>query len=248
VHVWLLDAPEDASAARAARCEAMLDDAERARMARYHFEADRRRYLFAHALVRTTLSRYAPGTPPDGWRFMTTKHGRPELAPDTPAPPLRFNLSHTAGLVACAVALGRDVGVDVEHVRPPRLEPRDKAGGDAWLEIANAHFAPAEIAALAAEPPAARRARFFAIWTLKEAYIKARGLGLALPLDGFAFELDARAPQIDVRFEAHMNEDAAGWHFAREAPTPTHALAVAARRAPHEALTVLVCRAPPEFP
>lgn len=238
VHVWVLRAPEDASAEDVAHAKALLSAEEHARMARFRFLPDRLRYLFAHALVRVTLSRYAPATPPAGWRFVANAYGRPEVAPDSAAPPLRFNLSHTAGLVACAVAVDREVGVDVEYLFPPH--------GDFGLEVAPRYFAPAEVMGLEAQPPDARRERFFALWTLKEAYIKARGLGLALPLDRFAFELEgapldaAESPAIRIRFEPDMNDDATRWHFVRRHPTPEHALALAARRAPGEQLSVLV--------
>ena len=85
-------------------------------MARLVFDRDRRAFLMTRALVRTTLSRYAPVAPAD-WRFITNAHGRPEIL-DRPAgvPDLRFNISHTDGLIACAVTIGREVGVDVEHI------------------------------------------------------------------------------------------------------------------------------------
>jgi 4'-phosphopantetheinyl transferase len=247
VDVWLLAAPEDAGAERVARCAALLDAGEHARMARFRAAADRARYLFAHALVRATLSRYAPETRPAAWRFHVGAHGRPEIATDGAAPTLRFNLSHTAGLVACAVARGRDVGIDVEHTAAPRFDAQ------ACLEIAASHFAPSEIAGLAALPPEARRERFFAIWTLKEAYIKARGLGLALPLASFAFEIAAdrpvgAGPAIDVRFAPDLKDDPSGWHLLRLQPTPTHALALAARRGPGELLNVRVCEAQVDSP
>jgi 4'-phosphopantetheinyl transferase len=249
VYVWLLAAPEDADDARAERAAALLDDGERARMARFRDARDVRRYLFAHALARTTLTRYAPHVPPAGWRFRVGPHGRPEIVDAAgaaaggagSAEALRFNISHTAGLVACAVTRGRDVGVDVEHVYPPRW------GDETCLEIAGAHFAPAEAAGLAALPAADRRARFFEIWTLKEAYIKARGLGLALPLAGFAF--DSGGPEIGVRFEPGVDDGVpGGWCFERFRPTPRHALALAARRAPGETLAVHVCEAGADSP
>jgi 4'-phosphopantetheinyl transferase len=238
VHVWLLAAPEDADDARTERALALLDPGERARAGRLRDRHDARRYVFAHALARTTLTWYAPDVPPARWRFGVGEHGRPEIADG--ASPLRFNLSHTAGLVACAVARGRDVGVDVEHLFPPRWSD------ETCLEIAAAEFAPAEAAALAAAPPAERRARFFELWTLKEAYVKARGLGLALPLRGFSF--DSRAPEIRVRCGPGIDDAPDGWRFERLRPTPRHALALAARRAPGETLSVRICEAEADSP
>jgi len=240
VHVWLLGAPEEADDARATRALALLDADERARLSRLRDGADARRYLFAHALARTMLTRYAPEVPPEGWRFRLGAHGRPEIA-DAPGA-LRFNLSHTAGLVACAVAHGRDVdvGVDVEHLYPRGW------GDEACLEIAAAHFAPAEAAALAAAPADARRALFFELWTLKEAYAKARGFGLALPLASFSFE--PRTPEVRLRCAPDVDEDPDGWRFERLRPTPRHALAVAARCAPGETLSVRICAAESDSP
>jgi 4'-phosphopantetheinyl transferase len=232
IDVWILEVPEEGPTILDERRAALLSPDERARLRRFHREPDRRLYLFAHALVRTTLSLYAPDLPPAQWRFVSNAHGRPEIAPGLVDQPLRFNLSHTRGLVACAVALERDVGVDVEHLEPPNLD----------LGLAASHFAPAEAQALATRPAAAQRARFFALWTLKEAYIKARGLGLAMPLDQFAFDLDGS--EIGVRFSPEANDDEHAWHFARLAPTPRHALALAARRAPGEPLIVNLRSAP----
>jgi 4'-phosphopantetheinyl transferase len=149
---------------------------------------------------------------------------------------LRFNLSHTAGLVACAVALDRDVGVDVEHLWPPTFD----------IGLARHHFAPAEVAGLEALPPEARRARFFALWTLKEAYIKARGLGLALPLERFAFDFEG--PALGVRFDPELGDQPERWHFARLQPTAVHALALAARRVARETLSVRLLPSSSEFP
>src|SRR4029453_1384894 len=89
---------------------------ENERMVRFVFERDRRQFLITRALVRTMLSRYAEVAPRD-WRFVTNQFGRPEVL-DRPAhvPDLRFNLSHTDGLIACAVTVGREVGVDVENI------------------------------------------------------------------------------------------------------------------------------------
>ena len=93
---------------------------------------------------------------------------------------LRFNLSHTDGLVVCLVAVEREIGVDVEHTA---------RAGSVGIEIAERFSSPSEVAELRSLPFADQRSRFFDYWTLKEAYIKARGLGLHLPLDQFSFHL-----------------------------------------------------------
>jgi 4'-phosphopantetheinyl transferase len=195
-----------------------LSPQEHERMARLVFERDRRRFLLTRALVRTTLSRYAPVAPAD-WTFIANVHGRPEIL-DRPrgVPDLRFNLSHTAGLIACAVTIGREVGVDVEHIQ--RRLTHDVAGR---------FFAPSEANDLKALPEDERTRAFFDYWTLKEAYIKARGFGLALPLADFAFRLAPPAPP-RIAFEPALEDDPDTWQFAQDWPTPMHRLGLAVRR------------------
>lgn len=194
----------------------VLDPAERSRAERFHFERDRQAYIAAHALTRTTLSRHAP-RPPEAWRFIVGPHGKPEIDEPQSARPLRFNLSHTHGLAAVAVTRRHDVGVDVERVDPRRLGP----------DVTDSFFAPAESEHLRSLPSVARIEAAYAFWTLKEAYIKAIGLGLACPLDAFDFVLDP----LSVRFSAGIADDPAHWLFRRLRPTQDHVLALAARSA-----------------
>jgi 4'-phosphopantetheinyl transferase len=244
VHVWTAVPDQVGAPAARARCEAMLSADERDRMRRFHFERDRHIYLVAHALVRTALSRYATCAPA-AWTFTANAHGRPEIAPGTCARPLRFNLSHTHGLVAVAVALERDVGVDVEHLYPRSFD----------LDVAEHFFAPAEVAALMAQPADAQRDRFFAYWTLKESYIKARGLGLALPLDQFAFDLDRRpehhldhGDEIVLTVDPRLEDDGRNWWFHQRRIAPEHRLAVALRRQPGEPIALQVAPLHPGDP
>lgn len=236
VHVWTAVPDQVSEPAARARCEAMLSADERARMQRFHFERDRQIYLVAHALVRTALSRYATCAPA-AWAFTANEHGRPEIAPGTCTRPLRFNLSHTRGLVAVAIALERDLGVDVEHLYPRSFD----------LDVAEHFFAPTEVAALAAQPADARRDRFFAYWTLKESYIKARGMGLALPLDQFAFDLD-RGDEITLTVDPRLEDDGRAWWFHQRRVTPEHRLAVALRREPGEPVALQVAPLDPGDP
>lgn len=196
---------------------ARLSADERARCARFVREVDRRAFALSRALVRTSLSRYGPTAPRD-WRFVTNDHQCPFVdESQAGAPRLYFNLSHTTGLAVVAVCRGHQVGVDVEHV--------DR---QLYQDVADRHFAPAEVRDLRALPEAAQHAAFFEYWTLKEAYIKARGLGLALPLDQFAFSLHGDAPPT-VTFTPGF-DDAARWQFWQAWPTPAHRLSLAVER------------------
>jgi 4'-phosphopantetheinyl transferase len=164
------------------------------------------------------LSRYAH-VPPAQWTFIENVHGRPEIL-DRPrgVPDLRFNISHTEGLIACAVTIGREVGVDVEHI-----------GRRLTHDVAGRFFAPSEVTELTRLPDEEQQRVFFDYWTLKEAYIKARGFGLALPLADFAFTLAPPSPP-RIAFEPGLDDDPATWQFAQDWPTPQHRLAIAVRR------------------
>ncbi|NJK62052.1 MAG: 4'-phosphopantetheinyl transferase superfamily protein [Synechococcaceae cyanobacterium SM2_3_1] len=202
VHLWLTwpDQVQDPKLLRSYL--EILDPQERDRHGRFYFAKHRHQYLVAHALVRCCLSRYAP-LAPEAWRFQSNAYGRPELDPTCgqDLPPLRFNLSHTDGLVACAVTRSRDIGVDVEATQR----------GGALLEIAERYFAPEEFADLKRLPLAAQVNRFFDYWTLKEAYIKARGMGLALSLQHFSYQLEQQ--RINIRFSSALQDQAAVWQF-----------------------------------
>jgi 4'-phosphopantetheinyl transferase len=218
VHVDLLDADNVEAWAHRDAYLALMSAEERERMARLIFERDRRRFLMTRALVRTMLSRYTH-VPPAEWKFIENVHGRPEIL-DRPAgvPDLRFNISHTDGLIACAVTIGREVGVDVEHV-----------GRRVTHDVAGRFFAPKEVEDLAKLPEDEQRRVFFDYWTLKEAYIKARGFGLALPLADFAFTLAPPAPP-RISFEPTLDDDPETWQFTQDWPTPQHRLGLAVRR------------------
>jgi 4'-phosphopantetheinyl transferase len=168
-------------------------------------------------VLRTLIAQYLKIEPAD-CVFQSDQYGRPSLC-GPGLGTLEFNLSHTNGLVAYAMARVPEIGVDVEDV--------DRA--EVGLDLARRFFSPSEAEALEALPPADRTSRFFDYWTLKEAYIKARGMGLSLPLDGFSIEIDAGGPP-RISFAAAMDEDPRSWQFAQFNPTPKHRLAVAVRR------------------
>ncbi len=219
VHIWMAAPDEIRTPNLLQEYHALMNAAERRKHDRYRFEKHRHACLVTRALVRTTLSRYCPEVEPAAWQFIEVGNGRPEPAPGLTRRPLRFNLSHTDGLIACAVTLSRTIGVDVESL--------DRRGET--VAIADRYFAPAEIRALRAQPTQRQRERFFSYWTLKESYIKARGLGLAIPLDQFAFSLDEPGP-IRISFDSQLADDPNVWQFALERPTPRHMLAVGIER------------------
>ncbi|WP_394823784.1 4'-phosphopantetheinyl transferase family protein [Pendulispora albinea] len=184
VHLWCVAWTRLTDPALLARYESLLTEEETTSYRRFYFEEGRREYLMTRALVRDVLSRYEPDVAPARWRFVRSSYGRPSIAPELGVRNLVFNLSNTKGLVVCAV--GRDeLGCDVE--------PIDR--GEKVLPIADSVFSPNELATLRALPEAKQTRRAIELWTLKESFIKARGMGLSLPLDRFTmvFEGDASA-------------------------------------------------------
>ena len=196
---------------------ALLSPEERAKADRFAFADDRDGFVAAHALLRATLSGFF-ARPPQDWTFVTNAWGKPRIDASDASARLSFNLSHTRGHVAVAVALDREVGVDVERVAPSRADE----------EVARQLFAPAEFADFQEEPEAGRAEAFFDYWTLKEAYIKAVGLGVALPLKDFAFTRDP----LRISFAPTLDDMPSRWLFRRFRPEPGVAMALAARRGP----------------
>lgn len=214
-HVWLARPQLTLQADRRNDLLSMLDETEKDRYNRFVFDKDRNHFLAAHALVRTVLSRYVE-VPPNAWRFAASKYGRPEIVAECGAPRLRCNLSHTNGLVACVVSHEIDCGIDVEAIRPFAN----------YLAIAKWMFTADEYEHLLGAPIDKRHEVFFSYWTLKEAYIKARGLGLSLSTTGFRFCIEASG-KVSIRFNDDGDDRASAWQFQLSRPTDAHLLAVA---------------------
>lgn len=212
VHVHVTTVAEARAAGVLARYQAALTPEERTRHARMRADPRGDEFLVGRALIHRALARHAPG----GATLATAAYGRLELS-GAPGAGISFNLSHAAGMVVCAVATGVDVGADVEKVDPRRAD-------DAiWEQF----FAPPEIAALSALPAAERCERFFTYWTLKESYIKARGLGLQIPLHDFWFLIAPPRP-IRIAFAPTLDDDPRRWQFLQHRLPGDHLLAVAA--------------------
>jgi len=188
-----------------------LSEAERGKADRLHFERDRMLYTTAHALLYAMLSRYS--TDISGFQFRTNQWGKPEV--DSPGNKMRFSLTHTSGLAACAITLVDDLGVDAE-VWHHALDP---------VELANQFFAPSEAAHISSLPELDRGLAFFQLWTLKEAFVKAVGKGLSVPLADFEFTLDPFTFAC-----SRVGYDARKWHFKSFSLASTYSLAVALHR------------------
>lgn len=156
----------------------LLSARERERAARFKFPADRNRFIGSHGLVRLILARYAEVAPQD-ISFEIGAYGKPFL----PGSSLQFNVSDSGDMAAIALTQDRDIGIDVEHIRP----------GFAGEEIAERFFSSADVAAYRSLSPEEREHAFFRIWTRKEAYIKAIGEGLSHPLHTFDVSLERGA-------------------------------------------------------
>jgi 4'-phosphopantetheinyl transferase len=216
IHLFLgslddVDIPEIRSA-----CAALLCASERAQAERFTSDRRRREYVFAHGLVRAALSRFAPEVAPTAWLFERTRYGRPFISYPRTAERLHFSLSHTDGCVACAVSSCERVGIDVEATDRPV----------SYLEISRTYFSSAEHANLIALPPAQQKDRFFDLWTLKEAYAKARGLGFQLRLNEFSIHV-APGGNRTITFSRDCGDDPKSWCLSQFCPSPRHRLAIA---------------------
>ncbi len=218
VHLWFVFPEEIQTPDLLSAYQQLLSIDEKVRKQRLRYERLRRQYLISRAFVRTTLSRYCT-THPAEWSFYKNKHGRPEIIPRRDAPELRFNLSHTRGLISCGVALREDIGVDVEEIFQRKI----------LLEIAQKHFSAREVDDLSNLLPHQQKDRFFDYWTLKESYIKARGRGLSLPLNRFCFQLSP-SQSLSIFFDPSLRENSKDWQFWLLKPTPQHKASVAIHR------------------
>jgi 4'-phosphopantetheinyl transferase len=183
----------------------------------------------ARGFARSVLARVV-GVPPHDLSVVTDEWGRPRVVAPARATGLSFSLSHTRGLIACLAAWDRRVGADAEQVRHD----------DSLLEIADQRFAAREAEALRALPQSARHERFLKYWTLKEAYMKARGLGLAISLDAVAFDLaEADGESITASFAGDLADDPANWQFGLHAISREHVVATAVERRSRASATVV---------
>lgn len=232
VHLWYArpDVVDDAQVAAA--CEHVLSPDETERWGRLRQAKDRTLFLVAHALVRGVLSQYAAVAPAE-WRFVASVGGKPEIAGPAAGSALRFNLSHTRDLAAVAVTRGHEIGVDVESL--------DRRVSD---DLVRSVLAPSERARLDHQPAASWSATFFEFWTLKESYLKARGVGLGIELQDLAFDLHpGRPPRVTFAGSLRDVDVSDGWQFRQDVGLARHRAAVAVRCPARQPLTLHVFEA-----
>ena len=193
VHVWR--ASLHVGRRRLLRLEESLSGDEKERACRYRFSRDRDRFMAARGILREILGRYL-SVPPGRLRFYYGAQGKPNLAAvarescgtrndsNRSCGGLEFNVAHSGALALFALSRGKPVGVDLESIQFNMAD---------W-DVARTFFAPEEAAAIRALRPDLQAEAFFACWTRKEAYLKARGGGLSLPLDRFCVSLAPGEP------------------------------------------------------
>jgi len=213
IHVW--HAALDREKKVIGQLEATLSLEEKARADRFHFVNDRNRFVVARGLLRELLGGYLHQAPAS-LEFSYGQHGKPSLSGENASSGLNFNLSHSSGHVVYAIARERNLGIDVEHVRP------ESAGED----IAQRYFSAREVSDLRTLPPEARVEGFFHCWTRKEAYLKATGMGLQIPLDRFSVSV---LPEKPAEFLGGVESH---WHMAAYHPAEGYVAAVVYDGAP----------------
>lgn len=199
-----------------ARLRSLLTADELAQADRMRFEVDQVQRVVARALVRLALSR-GTGVLPSDWRFVRNQYGRPEIATPKEWRHLSFSITHTHGMVACLLSGSAEVGIDAEQIRV--IEDAD--------EIARRYFSAAESRVISSTRRAERSEAFLRIWTLKESYVKARGIGLSLPLDEFSLEPDRSSGLVKATFSAGLEPTPSRWSFQLHAYAATHIIATA---------------------
>lgn len=215
VHIWM--GVQDRTESECSRFLRILSPDERMRAEQFRFEEHRLKFIARHGILRTILGKYL-GVPAHTVLFHHGANGKPELAKAFRRSGVVFNISHSNGLALFAFARNHEIGVDIEHVRDiPEME-----------HIIERFFSPGERAFIHATPPLERRDAFFDCWTRKEAFIKATGTGLALPLSSFDVapgqeERDAQG--IDAEAQPFLSP----WSVRTLRPAREHAGAVAVR-------------------
>jgi 4'-phosphopantetheinyl transferase len=217
VHVWYLWTERVVDTECLRRHTRILSNDERTRAESFRFEEDRNSHILSKAFVRILLSRYI-SIDPSAWEFTRNQHGKPAISGPSSGVDIRFNVSHTRGLIVGVFTLNSAIGIDAEN-HHQRVDA---------LSIAHDYLSPAEYSALRELKNSDRQRRFLEFWTLKEAYAKAHGLGMSMDLTQFTFDIDADAATISFTNKDQAT-DPTLWRFRLLRPGSHHTVAVAVR-------------------
>lgn len=220
IHLWMVKLDCLTDQASQLICETVLSEEERRRSLRFCFDHHRQRFLATRGVIRSVLSRYCEDIDPADWGFSYGSHGKPSINTPSLAHPLHFNISHSNNRISIAVARHADIGVDVEFISAQRK----------IIAIAERYFSPPEIEALMHLAPEQQVSRFYALWTLKESYIKACGSGLIIPLRHFTFRFQQNG-KINIEFASDLGEKSSDWHFWQFEEGENYRLALALKSA-----------------
>ena len=206
-------------------CRAVLSPDELEKAAAFRCEKDRQLSILARAQIRYLMSEVT-GVPAKTLSFTRDDRGKPQVRPGTAGAGISFSVSHTRGMVICALGLAMPLGVDLE-VLDRKVEP----------EIARRFFSPAETRQIMAMPGPDQGALFLRFWTLKEAWAKADGRGIAAGLDGMVFDL-SRSGRIGWNSPKRPRSD---WQFFQFFPAPNTVAALGANVSRPLAVDVYEC-------
>lgn len=219
VHIWFTPYERITDSGLLGLYRQLLNGDELAKMARFHYETDRLRYLVTRVLVRTVLSRYVDVAPTD-WIFASNNYGRPEPTNrEAQVAGVVFSISHSDSLIVLGVAKDRAIGIDVENV----------SSRQAPIDVADTYFGPTEMVALSFLPPAEQEKRFYEYWTLKESYTKALGLGLSIPLDKVDFRFTSDS-EVHLNLHQDLADDPQRWRFWQLSVLGDYVVAVCAEK------------------
>jgi len=228
IYLWTLLTDDASAAERVCRFDEVLSEDEKKEACRFRRATARHQFVAARVLLRLALSSHF-AVPASAWRFERDCNRRPSIAAPALLAPVRFSVSHTEGLVACLITLSAEAAVDVE-----------KLEHDEDLDlVAKEVLTPFEHKTLTALSGTDRTTRFYDHWTLKEAYAKARGLGLSLPLNSIGFDL-MQDNTISARFANTIDDDPADWLFWCRHLYPQHTVSLAAKRVAGEEIKIVV--------
>lgn len=231
IHLWVVDTRDYVFQELRALTASWLSERDSQRLDRFHFVEHKHQLLLGRYLLHTVLSRYETLAPAE-WRFDYNEYGKPFIArklAEKMTRPLYFNLSHSRNKLVLAVARHQFLGVDIEYgLKPRRVE-----------KIAERYFSSVEIAGFASLAEGQLQQRFYDLWSLKEAYIKACGMGLAIPLDQFSYSFH-EDNKIEIAFDDARDDDSEFWQFWQLESEPDYHLALAIKK--EEAATVVVSK------